>query len=171
MTRPPSRSNLAARAAAAHTHRPGTAAPALDRPVDPALDGAALDGSEQVLRRRFQQRVARTLTVLLGVDPAQVTIGDDPDRYYSGRPGHLATHTEPDGTRWQFAVIPGTDDEFFLLRACPGCGAPVPHAEITELADLGAYLHAAQQPDLSVPFDFATDSRHHPDCRFRTLGG
>jgi hypothetical protein len=113
-------------------------------------------------RAAHQRSVARMLSVILGVDPVDITIRDDPDRDYGSWNGVLAVVVDPGHRSWRFIDIPGVEDVFLLLGSCPSCGGEVPVADIAELGDLGRHLVApailATQPH------FIGDDNHKTDC-------
>ena len=113
-------------------------------------------------RANHQRRRARMLSVILGVDPADITITDDPDRDHGNWCGVLAVVVDTARRSWRFIDVPGVDDVFQLLGSCPGCGGEVPVAQIAELADLGRHL---TQPDvLTTEPNFSGDDNHETYC-------
>lgn len=109
--------------------------------------------------RETRARLARTLALILGIDPVTVVATQDPNL---PRLGHLFTVTDGD-TTYQF--VPAIEHEgiFYLLGPCPECGAEVPIAEITQLADLGQHL-AGHAPPPTEFNDHRWDPNHHPTC-------
>lgn len=132
------------------------------RAADPALDTLTPNS----VRWRIRGRLARLTAGILGVDPAQITVTDDPDRVYGGHPGYLITLTD-DTTVYRFVPRLGDDDTLLLLVDCIACGQPVTTAEIRSLVDLGRYLHDNGAEFLSAR-DHDIDPAHAPTCRHRT---
>lgn len=131
---------------------------------------------------KTRARYALALAVLLGIDPADVTVRDDPVRRYGARYPvpllHAADATvsgEPSGGTvegWWFIPETGDRESFLALSACPSCGSQVPVARIASLADLGDLLGrdlghwddpAAPASD-RLPIEFDGDPGHHPGC-------
>lgn len=112
-------------------------------------------------RDRYARRLARVIGSTLWVEPERITVTDDPDRIYGGWPSFLITITDTDGTTFRFATDPGCDDEWLLLRPCPGCEAMTPRHRVRTAADLGDYL---MNPALPPVPEFATDPAHHTGC-------
>jgi len=131
---------------------------------------------------KTRARYALALAVLLGIDPADVTVRDDPVRRYGARYPvpllHAADATvsgEPSGSTaegWWFIPETGDRESFLALGACPSCGSQVPVARIASLADLGDLLGrdlgrwddpAAPASD-RLPIEFDGDPGHHPGC-------
>lgn len=130
--------------------------------ADPSYGSGALP--ERI--RRLRARSVRDLAELLGLDPARVVAIDDPIRG-DDLPGHLLIATDPkpipedrwsdhqgkvavDGAgyrRYRFSPNRAEPGTFHLLGACPGCGAEVPVAVITQLADLGLALSPGRTSD------------------------
>lgn len=113
--------------------------------------------------RGLRAQMARTLALILGLDPVTVIGAPDPTRtYLRGHPGHVFTVTDND-TTYRFAPSIGAREVFCLLGPCLACGAEVPVAEITQLADLGQYItrEGLHQIDLN---DHRWDPNHPPDC-------
>jgi hypothetical protein len=143
---------LAYRASAAAARRAaGTSA---------ATDPAARDRGW----RDFAARCARTLALVLGIDPIDISAQPDPTRRIgTGEwPGVLLRVTDPeDQTEYLFIPEAGNLDVFLALLPCPTCGVPVPWVRVAELADLGEFLTAR-----GWIFDpaFWTDPAHAPGC-------
>ncbi len=112
---------------------------------------------------KARARYAITLASVLGIDPADVTVRDDPVRRYGARypvpllhaPDHAgagalgtAHNASGDDTAgpatgqpgWWFIPETGDRDTFLALGRCPACGGQVPVARIASLADLGDLL-------------------------------
>jgi hypothetical protein len=117
-------------------------------------------------RSAYRRRLARTLSVLVGVDPAHVVVVDDPDRYYGHWPGFLAVIAEPDHT-WRLITAPGNDDTYLLLAPCPSCAGETPAVAIAELADLGRWLRTSPCSRPARPREFTTDPGHDANCPHR----
>ncbi|MDQ2709302.1 MAG: hypothetical protein M3Z25_17465 [Actinomycetota bacterium] len=133
-----------------------------------------------------------TLSAMLGVDPALVTVADDPGRVevmplaqvltvavHDAHPDdqrhrHDQRHRDDQGDEAEDAVlrfIPvlGFDGVFAVLGCCQDCGAPeVPVAVVTRLADLGAYLRDGRAPDNGWRHTLGWDPIHRRDCPWTT---
>jgi hypothetical protein len=134
---------------------------------------------------KARARYAINLAVMLGIDPADVTVRDDPDRRYGARypvpllhvpdtsrtgSGELPGDGSPAG--WWFIPETGDRDSFLALGPCPACGGQVPVARIASIADLGDLIGrdlgrwddpAAPASD-RLPIEFDGDPGHHPGC-------
>jgi hypothetical protein len=116
----------------------------------------------------FRGQLAAQLGAMLGIDPAFVTVTDDPDRarlgaYYAQRLS--VSGITGAGPAYQFTPVVGYEAGplFHLLGPCRSCGADSPVATISTLADLGYYF------DTHLPPHQATDTHrcdphHRPDC-------
>ena len=143
--------------------------------------------------RRALTAIARDVSAMLGVPPTDVVVTADPLRGYGDVPGVLITVHDsgpvhhggdgpPDPPRaWRFVPEVGNTGTgggaYLLLDPCAACGAEVPMAAISTLADLGLYVEQAgpRSPDApdpddedghrpEVPIEFFDDPGHAPGC-------
>jgi hypothetical protein len=131
---------------------------------------------------KTRARYALALALLLGIDPADVTVRDDPARRYGARYPvpllHVPDHA-PDAGRnpggeagWWFIPETGDREAFLALGTCADCGGQVPVARIASLADLGDLLgrdlnrwHDPAAPASDrLPIEFDGDPGHQPGC-------
>lgn len=123
---------------------------------------------------KARARYALALALLLGIDPADVTVRDDPVRRYGARYPVPLLHAPDEGATEGWWLIPETGDReaFLALGACPLCGGQVPVARIASLADLGDLVgrdlgrwHDPAAPASDrLPIEFDGDPGHHPGC-------
>jgi hypothetical protein len=140
--------------------------------ADPDLSRLTPDTVEWRIRAEH----ARHVSAALGVDPAAVTVADDPTRRYGTYPAYLitiyddATRPAADGTgylirtgRPLYRLIPepGIHGSYLLLLPCPQCNQPVPGPAIASLVDLGRAIHG--DPALSTTHA-RWDRGHDSDC-------
>lgn len=113
-------------------------------------------------RHRHRGRLTRLTACLLGVDPADVVVIDDPNRSYGGYPGFVITVHDGDNV-YRFTPDLGEDSTLHLLRPCRRCGHEVTTAVITSLIDLGRVLDGTGEQSLSSD-QFTDDPAHADDC-------
>lgn len=105
-------------------------------------------------RRREYARLTRVVSATFGVDPADIVVGDDPERVYGEEPGYLISVRNGRDTVYRFVPDIGDTETLHLLTPCPHCDRTIPSSPITSLADLGHVLagssptsnHVCQQP-------------------------
>lgn len=146
------------------------------RQADPWFDSRFADP----IAWKTRARSAAALAALLGIDPADVTVRDDPVRRYGARypvpllhaPDAPDARDETAGPGWWFIPETGDRESFLALGACPACGGQVPVARIASLADLGDLLGrdlgrwddpAADASD-RLPIEFDGDAGHRSGC-------
>jgi hypothetical protein len=152
--------------------------------------GVAMPEVDTAHLRRLRAALAREVTVMLGVPPANVVVTDDPQRGYGGYPGQLVTVCDPDDPATVLRFIPETGNvgagggAYLLLDSCPGCSTDrqsreVPMRSVAGLADLGMYqlqvrpsiqlepVPTPTETDAEVPIEFFDDPGHAPDCPLR----
>lgn len=121
-----------------------------------------LDRNTSGRRHRHRGRLTRLTACLLGVDPADVVVIDDPNRRYGGYPGFVIT-VHDGNTIYRFTPDIGDDSTLHLLHPCRRCGHEVTTAAITSLVDLGRVLDGDDEQPLSSD-QFAYDPAHAEDC-------
>jgi hypothetical protein len=133
------------------------------RLADPSFDTRPLDPR----RVGERQRLAWAISTLLGIDPVNVTVTDDPDRSYGTWLGYLISVSDEDSRIYRFIPRVGTE-KFMILDPCPDCHGIVPIAEIFDLADLGRYLDlTAHGRHVPRPPEFDDDPGHAHTCPHR----
>lgn len=161
-----------------------------------AADSGPTPPVETAHIRRARTAMARDVSAMLGVPPNDVVITADPLRGYGDMPGVLITVHDADpvpavadvgvgqldaSRAWRFVPEVGNTGScggaYLLLDSCALCGAEVPMAAISTLADLGLYVEQAGPrspvaPDpgdedglrAEVPIEFFDDPGHLPGC-------
>lgn len=91
-------------------------------------------------RRREYARLTRIVSATFGVDPADIVVGDDPERVYGEEPGYLISVRNGQDTVYRFVPDIGDTETLHLLIPCPDCDRTIASSPITSLADLGHVL-------------------------------
>lgn len=127
-----------------------------------------LPEEEPLWRHRHRGRLARITVGLLGIDPADIVVADDPDRDYGGNQGFVVT-VHAGRSIYRFVPDVGDEDTLYLLWLCAGCGRMVAHAAISSLADFGRCL--ASDGAVAVAGQACDwDPAHARDCPLRSPG-
>lgn len=128
--------------------------------ASPAMAGSIRD---QDWHRALRMKLPASLACLLGLDPAEVTVRDDPVRRWGPWAWPLLEFTDPDdGRRYTFTCKP-VSDTVLARGSCTACGGTVPVARIAHLADLCDLLTGRASRQL--PAEFYGDPGHDPGCR------